>query len=239
MGAVDFGRVEAITFDCYGTLIDWETGILAALRPVLERHGVSAGDDELLETYARHEASVEAGEYVIYREVLARALRGVCHAHRVEPSAADTRDFSESVGDWPPFPDSAPALAGLAKRFRLGVITNCDDDLFALSNRKLGVTFDWVVSAQQVRSYKPNPRAFEVAFERMGVPRDNVLHVAQSLFHDHAPAQQLGLSTVWINRRGGRPGFGATPPSSATPDLTSPDMATFARLALGEAERSR
>jgi 2-haloacid dehalogenase len=237
-GTIDFGRVEAITFDCYGTLVDWETGILTALRPVLERHGASAADDELLETYAKHEATVEGGDYVSYREVLALALRGVCHAHRVEPSADDTREFSESVGDWPPFPDSAPALARLAKRFHLGVITNCDDDLFALSNRRLGVTFDWVVTAQQVRSYKPNPRGFAVALERMGVPRERVLHVAQSLFHDHAPAKQLGLSTVWINRRGDRPGFGATPPSSATPDLTAPDMATFARLALGEAEPS-
>jgi 2-haloacid dehalogenase len=238
MGAVDVGRLEALTFDCYGTLIDWETGILAALRPVLERHGVSVADDELLETYARHEATVETGDYVSYREVLAWALRGVCHAHRVEPSSDDTRAFSESVGDWPPFPDSAPALARLAKRFRLGVITNCDDDLFALSNRRLGVTFDWVVTAQQVRSYKPNPLGFEVALERMAVPRDRVLHVAQSLYHDHAPAKQLGLSTAWINRRGDRAGFGATPPSPATPDLTAPDMATFARLALGEAEPS-
>ncbi len=200
---------------------------------------MTAADDELLETYARHEATVEAGDYVSYREVLASALRGVCHAHRVEPSAEDTRAFSESVGVWPAFADSAPALARLAKRFRLGVITNCDDDLFALSNRRLGVTFDWVVTAQQVRSYKPKPRGFEVALERMAVPRDRVLHVAQSLYHDQVPAQQLGLETGWINRRGNRPGFGATPAASASPDLTAPDMATFARMALGDVEPPR
>jgi 2-haloacid dehalogenase len=203
---------------------------------LLERHGVTAADDELLETYARHEATVEAGDYVTYREVLALALRGVCHAHRVEPSAVDARAFSESVGDWPAFSDSGRALARLAKRFRLGVITNCDDDLFALSNRRLGVTFDWIVTAQQVRSYKPNPRSFVVALERMALPPDRILHVAQSLYHDHAPATQLGLSTAWIDRREGRAGFGATPPASATPDLTAPDMAIFADVALGTAE---
>ena len=209
------------------------------MRPLLERHGATASDEELLETYARHEATVEAGDYVSYREVLALALRGVCHAHRVEPKPADAHALSKSVGEWPAFPDSAPALARLAKRFRLGVITNCDDDLFALSNPRLGVTFDWVVTAQQVRSYKPSLRNFEVALERMAVPRDRVLHVAQSLYHDHVPAKELGLSTAWINRRGGRPGFGATPPASATPDLTAPDMATFAGIALGDAEPAR
>jgi 2-haloacid dehalogenase len=152
----------------------------------------------------------------------------------VEPGPADTAAFAASVGEWPAFPDSADALARLAKRFRLGVITNCDDDLFALSNRRLGVTFDWVVTAQQVRSYKPSLRNFEVALERMDVPRDRILHVAQSLFHDHVPAKQLGLSTAWIDRRAGRPGFGATPPASATPDLSAPDMATFADIALGD-----
>jgi 2-haloacid dehalogenase len=236
MATIDFSQVQALTFDCYGTLIDWETGILAALRPVLDRHGVSAEDDELLATYARHEATVEAGDYVSYRDVLAWALRGVCHAHRVEPSAEDTAMFVASVADWPAFPDSAVALARLATRFRLGVITNCDDDLFAMSSRRLGVDFDWVVTAQQVRSYKPSLRNFEVAIERMEVPRDRILHVAQSLYHDHVPARQLGLSTVWIDRRAGRPGFGATPPATAAPDLSAPDMATFADIALKEAE---
>ena len=115
--------------------------------------------------------------------------------------------------------------------FGLGVITNCDDDLFAASNRRLGVTFDWIVTAQQVGSYKPDPRNFEFAFERIDVPRERILHVAQSLFHDHVPAKALGMTTVWVDRRHDREGFGATPPASATPDLTVPDMATLADLA--------
>jgi 2-haloacid dehalogenase len=145
------------------------------------------------------------------------------------------RTFGASVGDWPAFPDSADALTRLKQRYRLGVITNCDDDLFARSNRRLGVTFDWVITAQQVGSYKPNPRNFEVAFQRMGVPRDRILHVAQSLFHDHVPAKRLGLTTAWINRRHDRSGSGATPPAEAKPDLETPDMATFAELATAAA----
>jgi 2-haloacid dehalogenase len=111
------------------------------------------------------------------------------------------------------------------------VITNCDDDLFAASNRRLGVAFDWIVTAEQAGSYKPDPHNFELAFERIGLPRERILHVAQSLYHDHVPARRLGLATAWIDRRHDRPGFGATPPAEAAPDLTVPDMATFAELA--------
>jgi 2-haloacid dehalogenase len=229
---VDFARIEALTFDCYGTLIDWEAGILAGLRRVLAPHGVAATDDELLEAYARAEADLEAGPYRRYREVLGEGVRRVARGHGVEATPDEARAFGGSVGDWPAFPDSAAALGRLAKRFRLGVITNCDDDLFALSNRRLGVAFDWIVTAQQVGSYKPDPRSFEVALDRIDAPRERILHVAQSLFHDHVPARRLGLATAWIDRRRGRPGFGATPPAQAAPDLVAPDMATFAKLAM-------
>jgi 2-haloacid dehalogenase len=233
MQTVDFGRFEVLTFDCYGTLIDWEAGIATGLRVVLGPRGIVVGDEELLERYARHEAALEAGPYATYREVLGRSLRGVCAELGVEPTGAEAAAFGGSVGDWPAFPDSPPALTRLAERYRLAVITNCDDDLFAASNRRLGVTFNWVITAQQVSSYKPSERNFEVAFERIGVPRDRILHVAQSLFHDHVPAKRLGLTTAWIDRRHDRPGSGATPPASATPDLVAPDMATFADLATG------
>ncbi len=229
--SVPFDRIEVLTFDCYGTLIDWEAGILAGLRRVLEGRAIAAGDEDLLERYARHEAAVEAGAYLPYREVLARSLRGVCAELGATPTADEEAAFGGSVGDWPAFADSAEALARLARRFRLAVITNCDDDLFAASNRRLGVTFDWVVTAQQAGSYKPDPRNFELAFERIGLPRQRILHVAQSLFHDHVPAKRLGMTTAWIDRRRGRPGSGATPPAVAVPDLAVPDMATFARLA--------
>jgi 2-haloacid dehalogenase len=228
----DFGRFDALTFDCYGTLIDWETGILAAFRAVLEPRRIAPGDDELLERFAQHEAAAEDGPYLRYRAVLGRSLRGVCAELAVEPTDEEVARFSGSVGDWPAFPDSADALARLHARFKLGVITNCDDDLFALSNRRLGVTFDWIVTAQQVGSYKPDPANFRFAFERIDEPRERILHVAQSLYHDHVPAKALGMSTVWIDRRGDKPGFGATPPADAEPDLSAPSMASFAGLAL-------
>ncbi len=228
---LDFGRFEVLTFDCYGTLIDWEAGILAGLHGVLDARGVAVDDEELLAAYARHEAAIEAGTYLRYRHVLAGALRGVCAELGVAPTDDQAHAFGGSVGEWPAFPDSHDALERLARRFTLAVITNCDDDLFAASNRRLGVTFDHVVTAQQVGSYKPSRRNFEVAFERIGRPRERILHVAQSLFHDHVPAKELGMTTAWIDRRRDRPGSGATPPASATPDLTVPDMATFADLA--------
>jgi 2-haloacid dehalogenase len=232
MAGLDFDRFDALTFDCYGTLIDWETGILEGLRRVLDPHGVAATDDDLLEAYARAEADLEAGPYRRYREVLGEGLRRVARGHGVEVTASERNSFGGSVGEWPAFPDSTEALGRLTKRFRLGVITNCDDDLFASSNRRLGVAFDWIVTAEQVGAYKPDPRNFEVALERIGLPRERILHVAQSLFHDHVPARRLGLATAWIDRRRGRPGFGATPPAEAAPDLVAPDMATFTELAL-------
>ena len=227
---MDLGRFEALTFDCYGTLIDWERGLLAALRPIVAAHALDASDEDLLAGYGDHEARLEAGPYVPYREVVAGALRGVLADLGEEPSEGEAATFSASVRDWPAFPDSPAALARLGERFRLGVITNCDDDLFAASNAKLGVEFDWVVTAEQARAYKPSDRPFEVAFERMGVPRERILHVAQSLFHDHVPAARLGLESVWIDRRRGRAG-GATPPADAAPAATFGDLASFAAAA--------
>jgi 2-haloacid dehalogenase len=227
---LDYGRFEALTFDCYGTLIDWEAGIVAALRPVLGPRGAEAPDDGLLGAFAAIEAAAEAGPYLRYREILARAARGIAARYGVEPDEAAVAAFGDSVGDWPPFPDSAAALARLHERFRLGVITNCDDDLFARSAARLETTFDWVVTAQSVGSYKPDQRNFEAAFQRIGLPRERILHVAQSLFHDHVPAARLGLTTVWIDRRAGRTG-GATPAAEASPDATFADMASFAEAA--------
>ena len=228
MTGLDFDRFDALTFDCYGTLIDWEAGILAGLRPVLERRGVEVGDDELLEVYAAREAAAEAGPYARYRDILGRCLREVGAHFGIEPDLDELAAFGGSVPDWPAFPDSTAALAALKTRFRLGVITNCDDDLFARSAARLGTTFDWIVTAELVGAYKPDPRNFEVALERIGLPRERILHVAQSLFHDHVPAKALGFSTVWIDRRRDRPGFGATPPAKVVPDATFPDMASFA-----------
>lgn len=229
---LDLSRVEALTFDCYGTLIDWETGILDGLRAVLEPHGVRSTDDGLLEAYARHEAELEAGSYLPYRKILATCLQRLCAEHGVVADAREQEAFASSVETWPPFDDTEEALRRLAKRYRLGVITNCDDDLFAASQRQLGVEFEWIVTAQQVGSYKPDQRNFLAALERIDLPRDRIVHVAQSLFHDHVPARELGIASVWIDRRHGRAGHGATPAALASPELTTRNLAEFAAIAL-------
>ena len=231
MTTLDYGSFEALTFDCYGTLIDWETGLIGAFAPILRAHGVELDGEDVLARYARYEAAAEAGPYLRYRDVLATGLRGVAVELGFAPTAAQVEAFSASVVDWPAFPDTSAALARLRERYRLGVITNCDDDLFAASNRRLGVQFDWIVTAEQVGAYKPSEANFQRAFERLGLPRERILHVAQSLFHDHVPAKRLGLTTVWIDRRHDQAGTGATPPADATPDATFPDMATFATAA--------
>ncbi|RIK37973.1 MAG: haloacid dehalogenase type II [Chloroflexi bacterium] len=228
---LDLTRFSVLTFDCYGTLIDWETGILNALRPILAAHGVARSDDETLELFGELEAELEAGPYRTYQEVLALVVDGFGERLGFQPTASEREAFSTSVGDWPAFSDTVEALHALAKHYRLVILSNVDDALFAGSAKRLQTDFADVITAQQVGSYKPDPRNFAVALERVGVERERVLHVAQSLFHDIAPANAAGLTTVWVNRRYNRPGFGATPPASAQPALEVPDLATLARLA--------
>jgi 2-haloacid dehalogenase len=230
---IDYGRFEVLTFDCYGTLIDWETGIVTAARAALGEAIARRADEEILVAFAavEHEAEVP---YRPYREVLGLCLRRIGERLGVPVGDAQAAAFGASVGAWPAFPDSGPALRRLQRRFTLAVITNCDDDLFARSEERLGVKFDHVITAQQAGRYKPDLRNFHVAHERIGVPRQRILHVAQSLYHDHVPAKRLGMTTVWIDRRAGKGGGGgATPAAEATPDAVFPDMATFAATAAG------
>jgi 2-haloacid dehalogenase len=229
----DPSAFEVLTFDCYGTLIDWESGILAALR-MARPEGWPVPAHELLERFAVHESAAERGQYRSYREVLGVTLRGIAHELGIAVPDEAVRRFTESVREWPPFSDSGQALRRLATRFRLGVITNCDDDLFAASNERLGVRFDWVVTAEQARRYKPDPAPFERALERIAFPRERVLHVAQSLYHDHVPAKRLGMTTVWIDRRHDKPGTGATPPTEAEPDVIFPSMGALAHAMVPE-----
>jgi len=218
------GRFSALSFDCYGTLIDWETGILEALRPVLARHGVACDDDWLLGLYSAAEAEAESGPYRTYREVLREVMKRIAVGLTFRPSPVEIDALALSLPDWPPFPDTVPALRALSPRFRLAIASNTDDDLFAATRRRLGVEFDLVTTAEQVRSYKPAPAHFTRTLEGLGIGRGALLHVAQSLFHDISPAKALGLATVWVNRRVGRKGPGATPPAEAHPDLEVPDL---------------
>jgi len=228
-----FDRFDALTFDCYGTLIDWESGLLAALRPVLRRHGVECDDERLLALFASTEQEIEAGPYRLYSEVLGEVMERIGSALGFAPDATERDSLSGSIAIWPPFPDTLEALGVLKGRFRLAIVSNVDDVLFAGSASLLGVTFDQVITAEQVRSYKPAPAHFEAALKRLALPVERVLHVAQSRFHDIAPAKALGFSTIWVNRRSGRRGSGATPEGGAVPDLEVADLATLARLATG------
>ena len=225
---------DALSFDCYGTLIDWEAGIAAALRPWAAAHGLALSDEGLLLAYSAHEAAEEAAHpTALYPEILAGAMRALGAQLGIPVGDQEAAAFGGSVPAWPAFPDSHEALARLARRHKLIILSNVDRASFAGSNLRLGVTFTSILTAQDVGSYKPSPRNFEALAaecERLGIAEGRLLHVAQSLFHDHVPAKAAGLPTVWINRRHANPGWGATPepPAPVTPDWTFTSMAAFA-----------
>ncbi len=228
---LDFRRFRVLTFDCYGTLIDWESGILGALRPLIAAHGKLLSDDKLLELYGELEAEAEAGEYQSYRKVLEGVARGVGRRLGFEASEQEARSLPESLQHWPPFPDTVAALRRLKTRYQPAIVSNTDDDLFAQTAKLLEVPFDWVITAQQACSYKPSHNNFKLALERIGLPPEQVLHCAQSIYHDVVPARALGLATVWVNRRAGKTGEGATKAAQGKPDLVLPDLKALAELA--------
>jgi 2-haloacid dehalogenase len=228
---LDLTRFKVLTFDCYGTMIDWETGIFSALRPILAAHKKSIADSALLQLYSELEASAEQGEFLRYRDVLQSVVRGFGERLGFSPSAAEVRSLPDSLANWRPFPDTVEALHKLKSRYQLAVISNIDDDLFAATAPKLGVAFSHVITAQQAGCYKPCMKIFELAEERTGVSREQWLHVGQSIYHDVIPAQSLGIATVWVNRPSPRPGAGAAKAAAGKPDLEVPNLKTLAELA--------
>ncbi|HHG86253.1 MAG TPA: haloacid dehalogenase type II [Bacteroidetes bacterium] len=219
-----------LVFDCYGTLIDWESGILNALRPFLLSQGCSLSDQEILELYGRFEPIAEAGDFRIYRKVLAQVMRLFGQHFGFQPTATSEMLLAQSIQDWQPFPDTVPALQRLATRFKLNILSNIDRDLIIHSQAHLQVRFSQVMTAQDIGSYKPAPANFHYALQKMAVAPAKVLHVAQSLYHDIAPAQALGLRTIWVNRRKGKTGSGATPPAAVKPDWEINNLADLADL---------
>ena len=203
---------KALSFDCYGTLIDWESGILAALEPLRERSRVD--DHELLETYGVVEFEVEQ-EFpdLVYSQLLERVHAGLCRRLGVPEDELEAAKLGASAGDWPAFPDSPDALRYLKQHFGLVILSNIDRLSFAGSNRRLGVEFDFIFTAQDIGSYKPDLRNFEYLVGHLGeagIAKCELLHVAQSLFHDHVPANRMGIASAWIDRRHGKSGGGAT-----------------------------
>ena len=229
---LDFINYSALSFDCYGTLIDWETGILEALAPIFDQHGISIPSDKTLELYGDFESEIEQDNgFIMYKDVLKKVIANFGRMYGFIPSLQEIDEFSVCVKQWPPFPDSMEALKALQQSYRLVIVSNIDDDLFAASEKKLGIRFDEVITAQQVRAYKPSHDHFLEMLHRLKLDKSQVLHVAQSLFHDIKPAGDLGFSTVWVNRRHDRPGQGATPKSQAVPDLEVQDLKSLAEMA--------
>lgn len=226
---VDLSQFEMLSFDCYGTLIDWEAGILGYLGPVLRTQGCRVEDSQILNLYSEIEPREQAKPYRIYREVLASVVHSVASQFGLAVSEAEANGLADSIRDWCPFPDTVPSLARLTSRYKLAVLSNIDDDLFALTAKKLEVPFDLVVTAQQVGAYKPSKRNFEILLQRAAISPRHLLHVAESLYHDVAPARELGITTVWVDRRQGR-AAAATKLVDAKPDLTVRTVGELADL---------
>jgi 2-haloacid dehalogenase len=232
---VELSDFDALSFDCYGTLIDWEAGIAAVLGPWAQDRGLAVDDEALLAVYSDHEARAEA-EYPdeLYPDILGRSFIELGRQLGVDATEQDARRLAASVPDWPAFGDSHDALVSLGQHYKLVILSNVDRASFAgTSRRQLGVTFDCILTAQDIGSYKPSSCNFEALLAeaaKLGIADGKLLHVAQSLFHDHVPAKEAGLRTVWINRRHHRPGWGATPAPlvDVNPDWEFPSMEAFA-----------
>jgi 2-haloalkanoic acid dehalogenase type II len=234
---------RAITFDCYGTLIDWDTGVAVALGPWAEQAGLAADLDNFIgdfdldnfigdfaDAQCRHEAM---RPFKSYRTVLHDAFMDTARAHGCEPAAEDASAFAASVGEWPEFPDTVAALARLRENHLLGVVSNVDDASFARTHQRLGGLIDEIVTADMVMSYKPALAHFERMIEILGargIAKQGILHVAQSRFHDIGPAGRLGVATLWVDRHVGKPGRGINMPSDAEPDYRVENMAQAAAL---------
>ena len=212
---------QVLTFDCYGTLIDWETGLYSALQPLRAAAAVTAPASEVLAQFAAHEVAQQAQTpAMLYPQLLAQVHRRLARDWGVTVSDAAHAAFGDSVPEWPAFADTVAALQYLKQHYRLVILSNVDRASFAASNVRLGVRFDAICTAQDIGSYKPDARNFRYLIEavgRLGVEPRGILHTAQSLYHDHAPAQAAGLASAWIDRRQDAEGWGATRPPEGTP----------------------
>jgi 2-haloacid dehalogenase len=205
---------KALTFDCYGTLIDWESGMIDALKPLTGRVGRGLSRDEILQAHARHESSQQNWTpQKRYRDLLAVVYKRLAEEWGVVTTPEECIAYGQSVKDWPAFADTAAALQYLKQHYKLVILSNVDNTSFSFSNRKLGVDFDAIYTAEDIGSYKPSPRNFDYMLEKLatlGIGDKQVLHTAESLFHDHAVTNRLGLKSCWIHRRHADQGFGAT-----------------------------
>jgi 2-haloacid dehalogenase/putative hydrolase of the HAD superfamily len=231
---INFSNFKAVTFDCYGTLIDWETGISTLVRPWLQELGTQAPVDLVMSAFALMQAKhQQVRPTLLYPEVLRRTWLDIERTFGWQENYQHANTFAESVPVWPPFSDTNESLKYLKHYFKLGILSNVDNNSLAGTLRLLAVPFEVLVTAEDVGSYKPGLAHFETAltrFDALGISKDEILHVAQSKHHDIAPGLQIGLTTVWVNRRYGRSGSGATLATEAQPDLTVNSLAELVAL---------
>ena len=213
---------KALTFDCYGTLIDWESGMVAGLKPLTDRVNPALSRDQILEAHARHESSQQKWTpNYRYWDLLPIVYKRLAEEWGVTVTLEECNAYGRSVENWPAFPDSAAALGYLKQHYKLVILSNVDNQSFAHSNDKLQVTFDSVITAEDVGSYKPSDRNFEYMLEKLsacGIEKHEILHTAESMFHDHVPGKRHGLASCWIYRRHDKKGFGATMNPGELPD---------------------
>ena len=220
MPALDPAKTTTLTLDCYGTLIDWETGAVEALRPLLARHGTAPSDDEIVTIFQDLDGALCKPPYKSYRAVLAGVVEGFGRRFGFPVGTAERDLLAASLPSWKPFPDTVETLRALAVRYKLAIISNIDDDLFAASAPQLGVSFDVVVTAEQARRYKPHPAIFEEALRRIAASPGEVTHVAEGIA-EVAPARRLGCATVWVRRHGRSARLLTEAPDLEVPDLRS------------------
>ena len=225
---------KVLTFDCYGTLIDWETGILSGLRLLVEKADITLTRDQILEIFAQNESAQEVETPAMpYSQLLSIVYKRIAWTWGVAVTNEQANSFGASIPDWPEFSDSVGALQYLKKHYKLVILSNVDRVSFRASNSRLQVAFDAVYTAQDIESYKPSPRNFEYMLRRLredfALEKTDVLHTAQSLFHDHVPANRFGLASAWIDRRHAEAGWGATkrPPGTPTYDFRFDSMAAL------------
>lgn len=217
--SLNLARVTTLTFDCYGTLIDWEAGVIDVLRPLLARFGVTQSDDEIIAAFLDIEAPLCEPPYRPYRTMLAEVVEGFGQLFGFPVEDAERQSLVASAS-WRAFPDTVAALRALAARYRLAVISNIDDDLFASTASQLGVSFDCVVTAQRAQCYKPDEAIFDLALGRLKVEGNLVAHVAEGVT-EILPARRLGCATVWVRRRGSSARLLTEAPDLEVPDLAS------------------
>ena len=221
---IDVNKLQVLTFDCYGTLIDWEEGISTALSFLFGRHGLEISTDRILNLYARYELEERSKPYQPYKLLLGNVVKSILSEFNVKATNYEKEFLSKSIRNWMPFTDTIGTLTYLKKKYKLAIISNIDNDLFEFSHSKINIPFTWVITAEDVQSYKPSLALFYRALEIIPFPKNKILHIAESNYHDIAPAKLLGLTTVWVRRQRTSK---ATLQSSAIPDFEIPNLETL------------